>query len=95
LYSLTIVNSGRALVLGVPTFEKLWADKFHLVQRGELVPCSIEKQEHDVLVTTTKERDWMITTTLMILPDEYQVTADLSGAMNMKDGLVDNGKKKV
>lgn len=101
---ISIVNSGRALLVEVPTFNKFVTDDYDLihakVRKGKdgkpiEVPCPIEKEQVDVAVTLHKRNNWMIRTVLLKLPGAFRVTADLSSNCSMQDGPIPRANQKI
>lgn len=86
--TLEIVDSGRALLLEMPTFSKLWAEEYHVIHHLDATPCAHTLESHNICVNTSRANNCMTSRVLMMLPDDHRCTTDFSSACTMEDGHV-------
>jgi hypothetical protein len=73
MYSLSIVNSGTALLFERPNFPKVWKESFKkLHKKYKKTPCDITIANQAVMVNKATKEEWLTTKVLiMLLSDQY------------------------
>jgi hypothetical protein len=93
MYSLSIVNSGTALLFERPTFPKVWKESFKkLHKKYEKTPCDITIANQAVMVNKATKEEWLTTKVLIMLPPDQYVSVDFDGeGCNLEGKVLVNG----